>query len=305
MARTLTIPGVETVHTRETWEPNGIDNWYGDWYFRTYGDLRRSSAFHRQPAALDIGDVEYVATHYTSAIDLPDGDPDEIVGGVDGIRALLARSHYDYLTNRTNGGYTRNSDGKRFPGYPLGYSFAIDWLGGVWEINGWDYQPAATSGWNGKALAFLMLTDRADPGSDLMWKSHRALSREALRRGARIAPSRVWAHGWFADRTGTGTATACCGDALKAQIVAGMGDWTKHNDNQPDPEEPPMQRRYFTTPGSPTALWRTDDNLHAYRVEVDEWVAVGTPIGQRLTLEQARKFTYGVELSHDLIGLTS
>jgi hypothetical protein len=73
----------------------------------------------------------------------------------------------------------------------------------------------------------------------------------------------------------------------------------------PDPEEPDMARRYFTTPGSTTALWRTDDNLHAYRVEVDEWVAVGTPEGERLTLEQARKFTYGVELGHDLIGLAS
>jgi hypothetical protein len=257
MPRTLEIPGVDTVHPREVWEPNGVDNWFGTWYLNTYGDLRRASAFHRQPPALDIEQVEYVATHYTSAIDLPDGDPGEILDGIDGIRALLARSHYDYLVNRTGGGYTRNADGRRFPGYPLGYSFAIDWMGGVWEINGWDFRPAATNHWNEEALAFLMLTDRADPASEAMWRSHRMLSREALRRGARIAPERVWAHGWFAERTGTGTSTACCGPAVKAQIVAGHGDWTKHDQPNPtpDPEEPDMSKvRFCKVPGD-TALY--------------------------------------------------
>lgn len=253
----LTIPGVETVHPREVWEPNGVDNWYGTWYLNTYGDLRRADAFHRLPAGLDLSEVEYVATHYTSAIDIPDGDPDEILGGVDGIRALLARTQYDYLANRTGGSYRRTRgntpDGRIFPGYHLGYSFAIDWLGGVWEIQGWSFRPAATSGWNRKALAVLMLTDRADPGSELMWRSHRALSREALRRGARIAPSRVWSHGWFRERTGTGTATGCCGPALEAQIRAGLGDWALHTDNPTEEDsdmttEPKPYRAYDSRP---------------------------------------------------------
>jgi hypothetical protein len=229
------IPGVETFHPREVWEPNGIDAWYGKYLLGAYGDLRRASAFHRQPRTLDITGVTHIATHYTAAINLPDGDPNEIQSGVDGIRSLLAATHYSYLASRTDGGYRRLSDDRLFPGYPLGYSFAIDWLGGVWEINGWDYQPAATNQWNEEALAWLMLTDRADAGSELMWRSHRALSREALRRGAKIAPERVWSHGWFAERTGTGTPTGCCGDALEDQINAGLGDWTRHD----QPTEPP------------------------------------------------------------------
>ena len=231
-----TIPGVETFHPRTVWEPNGVDNWYGTWFLNTYGDLRRADAFHRTPPAMSIGNIRYVATHYTSAINLPDGDPGEILTGVDGIRALLARSTYDYLVNRTAGGYNRTRgntpDGRQFPGYPLGYNFAIDWLGGVWEMNGFDYKAAATSGWNTEALAVLMLTDRADQGSELMWRSHRHISREALRLGAQIVPERVWAHGWFQERTGKGTATACCGPALKSQIEAGLADWTIHHDNE-------------------------------------------------------------------------
>lgn len=276
MPRTLTIPGVETVHAREVWEPNGVDNWFGSYLLKAYGDLRRASAFHRKPAALDITKAEYVATHYTSAINLPDGDPGEILTGVDGIRALLARSTFDYLANRSGGGYTRSSDGKVFPGYPLGYSFAIDWLGGVWEINGWDYRPAATNNWNEEALAFLMLTDRADPGSDLMWKSHRALSREALRRGARIAPSRVWAHGWFKERTGSGTATGCCGPALMAQINAGLGDWTKHDQpTAPTPEEPDMPKYIKFTKGAGPA-YEVTGNLARY-LAPETWAAIGSP----------------------------
>lgn len=242
---TLTIPGVETYHPRASWEPNGVDPWYGDYLLRAYGDLRRDSAFHRTPASLWLPGVEYLAVHYTSAINLPDGDPGEILDGVDGIRALLARSTFDYLSNRTGGNYRRLSDGKVFPGYPLGYSFAFDWLGGVWEINGFDYRPAATSGWNNRALAFLMLTDRADPGSELMWQSFRAVAAEAQRRGAPIAPERVWPHGKFFAETGTGTQTACCGPALTAQIDAGYGDWTKDRPGDDDMTPLPTPRRTF------------------------------------------------------------
>ena len=231
------IPGVETYHRRSVWEPNGVDPWYGNWLLRAYGDLRRDSAFHRRPPELEITKVTRLAVHYTAAVNLPDGDPGEILTGIDGIRALLARSTFDYLSNRSGGGYERTSDGHWFKGYPLGYSFAIDWLGGVWEIQGWDYRPAATSGWNNSTLAILMLTDRADPATDLAWQSFRALAAEAKRRGARITPESVWSHGWFYERTGTGTPTGCCGDALEAQIEAGAGDWTvtplppeEHND---------------------------------------------------------------------------
>lgn len=234
---TLTIPGVETLHPRTEWEPGPGTP--------LFGDLRRGYAFHRTPASLWLPGIQYIATHYTGAVNIPDGDPGEILSGVDGIRNLLRNAHWDYLNNRSDGGYRRLSDNRWFPGYPLGYSFAFDWLGGVWEINGFDYQPAATSGWNNRALAFLMLTDRADPGSALMWRSHRAVAREALRRGARIAPERVWSHGWFAERTGTGTPTACCGGALEAQINAGYGDYTQDDTGDDDMITLPTPRRAF------------------------------------------------------------
>lgn len=170
-------------------------------------------------------------------MNLPDGDPGELVTGNDDIRRLLAAAHGDYLRNRTGGGYRRLSDGTWFPGYPLGYSFAYDWLGGVWEINGFDYLPAATSSHNRHTLAHLMLTDRHDPGSDLMWASMRAVCREAERRGAR-AKDRPLDHNGFRTEYGTGTATACCGDALRLQIAQGLGDMS-YDDSELEPPKPP------------------------------------------------------------------
>lgn len=64
-----------------------------------------------------------------------------------------------------------------------------------------------------------------------------------------------------------------------------------------------MARKYFTTPASKTALWRTDDGKHAYRVEPHEWAALGGPTGDRLTVEQAKRYEFGVGLPHDVIGL--
>lgn len=201
----LTIPGVETVHPREAWEPVGY---------------RMLTDFDRTPSSLNIYDVTRGVAHYTSAINLPDGDPGEILTGVDGIRRLLANTQIDYFHNRNSGGYTRKSDGRWFPGFPVGYSFAVDWLGGVWEIRGWDIYPAATGQHNSYTLPILFLTDRADAASDLMLRSARMIWREARRRGARMRND-PWAHGWFRERTGTGTFTACCGDAVKGQILDG------------------------------------------------------------------------------------
>lgn len=213
-----------TYHPRSVWEPD---------------QYQMASSFDRTPARLNPARIDRAAIHYTAAINIPDGDPNEIVGGIDGIRRLLAGITIDYYTNRTGGGYRRLSDRRWFPGYPFGYSFAIDWLGGIWEGRGFDFQPAATSGHNDHTIAILMLTDRADPGTELMWASARELQRETIRRGARLA-NRPWAHGWFAERTGQGTRTACCGAALKAQIDAGLGD-IDHPDTPPDNESNDMK----------------------------------------------------------------
>jgi hypothetical protein len=251
-----------TIHPRETWEPT---------------DLRRDTSFTRRPPALRIGNVTRIATHYTAAIDLPDGDPGEILDGIDGIRRLLAAAHNDYLRNRTGGGYTRISDGAFFPGYPLGYSFAFDWLGSVWEINGFDYLPAATSGWNSSTLAFLMLTDRADRGSDLMWASHREMARRARDFGAARLEDRPWPHRKFREVTGVGTATACCGDPLVAQIEDGLGDMS-YAEPQPMPPEGNMKDGLLRLKGWADVV-RVIDNvpmpLSGYAL--DACIAAGVP----------------------------
>lgn len=245
-----------TYHPRSVWEPD---------------QYQMASSFDRTPARLNPARIDRAAIHYTAAINIPDGDPNEIVGGIDGIRRLLAGITIDYYTNRTGGGYRRLSDRRWFPGYPFGYSFAIDWLGGIWEGRGFDFQPAATSGHNDHTIAILMLTDRADPGTELMWASARELQRETIRRGARLA-NRPWAHGWFAERTGQGTRTACCGAALKAQIDAGLGDLDHPETSPPTIPQPvpetdmPSHLKRYPKVGvfnGDTLLLLTDDDIPA------------------------------------------
>lgn len=201
----LTIPGVETVHERSAWEPVGY---------------RMALDFTRTPALLNPGSVDEDALHYTADDNLPDGDFGEFV---DQLPTYLAAITKSYLQNRSDGGYVRRSDGFYFPGYPIGYSFAVDWLGGVWVLRGWDYVPAATSGHNGHTIAILLLTDLADPGSDLMWRSVRCIRREAVRRKMRL-PNSPTGHGEFVVKYGTGTRTSCPGGPLLRQRDEGLGD---------------------------------------------------------------------------------
>lgn len=198
-----------TYHRRETWEPVAV---------------ARDRNLSKKPPLQVLANVTRRATHYTSAINLPDGDPGEILDGIDGIRQLLIRSNYDYLRNRSDGGYTSLITGEYFPGYPLGYSWAYDWLGGIWEINGIEFRPSATSMHNTYTKADLMLTDRNDPASQLMMRSVREVGRTLKQLGAVHLENRPWAHGWFKERTGTGTATVCCGYPVKEQINQGLLD---------------------------------------------------------------------------------
>lgn len=205
MPTNVTIPEVDVVFQRQDWEP---------------GNYEMDTDFHRTPSALQFDRVDRIATHYTAALDISDGDPGETQ---DQVRQLMANITVSYYNNKKNGGYQRLADGKWFPGFPFGYSFAVDHWGAVWVGRGWDFIPAATGGHNTHTIAILMLTDLKDPGSEAMWRSFRMISREAKRRGAPLHND-PWAHGWFAERLGYGTPTGCCGDALKAQINAGLGN---------------------------------------------------------------------------------
>lgn len=202
----MIIPGVETVHERSAWEPVGY---------------RMAEDFTRTPPKLIIPNVDRGAIHYSAAIDVPDGDFGEYENQ---IPPWLAAITISYLTNRTaTPGYTRKSDGKVFPGYPIGYSTAHDWLGGVWILRGFDFLPAATNGHNDHTFACLLITDRHGHGTDEMWASVRHTLRYVRRLGGRVA-DRPWGHGEFKLNTGTGTATACPGEDNLADVHAGKGD---------------------------------------------------------------------------------
>lgn len=200
-----TIPGVETIHERSAWEPIGY---------------RMGLDFTRVPPLLNPYSVDEDALHYTADDDLPDGDFGEFIQQ---LPAYLAAITINYLRTRSDGGYVRRSDGFYFPGYPIGYNFAVDWLGGVWVLRGWDFVPAATNGHNGHTIAILLLTDLADPGSDLMWRSIRCIRREAVRRKMKL-PNRPLGHGEFRTKYGVGTPTACPGHRILRQRDQGLGD---------------------------------------------------------------------------------
>lgn len=219
----LTIPGVETVHPREWWEQDGY----------RITDMTRLPTPYR-PANVDRGVV-----HYTAARNVPDGDPGENV--TTSIIDRLRASQRDYLINRTGGGYTRRSDNRYFPGYHLGYSFLIDYLGGVTELRGWDYLPAATNQHNDHTVALLCFVDWQDKGTELMWESLRAITREARRRSGRTTTfnPQLIDHGGLTIESGKGTPTQCSGDGLRAQLPT-HGNIDADYDPQP-PEDDDMQ----------------------------------------------------------------
>lgn len=214
------IPGVAVYHPRSEWESP---------------KLAMASSFTRQPPALVIGDVSQMVYHYTAATNLPDGDVGE---SVDQIPARLAASQLDYLANRNvEPGYRQKPEhgGKLYPGYPLGYSFMVDWLGGVWELRGFDFRPAATNQHNHYTIAVLFYTDGANPGTEAQWAAARAIGRETRRRANRADFSPVFrSHGEMRELTGIGTATACAGAGLESQApTLGRLDYQPSEDDMP------------------------------------------------------------------------
>lgn len=262
------IPGVETLHARSVWEPVGY---------------RMADDFTRIPTLYVPRNVTRGVAHYTGAMNVPSGDPGEDPHSIAG---FLARATIDYLTNRTGGGYKRKSDGVFFPGYPLGYSFGVDWLGGVWTIRGFDFLPAATNQHNDYTVAVLMFVDSADKAPPLMWQSTRAIVREARRRSGRVDFNPLGTdHGTVRIETGTGTATACAGAGIRSQLI------TEFNIDKDEP----MAVSYFKLAGvNPLTVWATSDGLIAVRLEEGEVNARGVdPFNLPVLPEtEAVKFRY-------------
>lgn len=175
------VPGAHTVHSRESWQ---------DPRYPVFGP------------ADNPADNDTVAIHYTAADDLIDGDPGE---HAEDLPAYMRSMQKSYVLNR---------------GYSLGYLWAVDWLGGIWQIRGWEYQSAANKDHNGHTWPILVLVDGADPATPEAVASIRLLVAEAERRAGR--PQKIKGHGQLRIESGVGTATACPGVGLQAQINAGV-----------------------------------------------------------------------------------
>lgn len=139
--------------------------------------------------------IDTTPLHYTAADDLIDGDPGE---SAEDLPAYLRAMQRSYVTVRK---------------YSLGYNFAVDWIGGVWEIRGFDIACAANRGWNHRSVAILCLVDGQDPMTPEAVESVRRLLAEIDRRAGRATIVRP--HSEIG-------ATQCCGDGIRAQIAAGL-----------------------------------------------------------------------------------
>lgn len=167
------IPGVQTFHPRESW----VDPRYP------------ITGPADNPANNDM-----VVIHYTAADNLIDGDPGEHASNLPAYMRSMQRS---YVTNR---------------GYSLGYLFAVDWLGGVWQIRGWDIQSAANKGHNDHTWPVLVLVDGDDEATPEAAASIRAIVAEAQRRAGR--PQKISGHRDIGS-------TTCPGAGLYRQVKDG------------------------------------------------------------------------------------
>ncbi len=174
--------------------------------------------------------IDTDSVHYTAALNLIDGDLGEFVYN---IPPYLRAIHRDYLNNRPQ----FNSAGvKTSSGYSIGYNFAVDWLGGVWELRGWDIRCAANAGHNDHTVAILCLVDGADALTDEALASIRWIVAETERRAKR--QTAIKGH----QQIGS---TACPGAGIMTQIRAGkLSPRWIDPDAKPapvEPEKPPTQ----------------------------------------------------------------
>jgi hypothetical protein len=170
----------------------------------------RSTWVHPAPPitgpAMRLENVDTVAIHYPAG-NTPDGDPTDRLE----VDAYLRSIQLDYTKNR---------------GYSIGYNFAFDWRGDVWQLRGWDLACAANKGHNAHTVAFLMLVDQDQPATVAQLEAARGYVAELGRRTGR--PIVVTGHGQLA-----GAATACPGAGLREQIAAGLFN--------PQPTNPPTE----------------------------------------------------------------
>lgn len=215
------IPGVETIHRRWSWQP-------------VFAPITGPSILW--------GEVSEGTAHHPGVDEVPSGDIHE---HADDVRAFLVAAQLDYHRNR---------------GYSLGYSWAVDWLGGAWEIRGWDLRAAANPGRkrnpdelpslnaNRWTIPVLYIVDNGEGPTVEACATGRAIYREARRRCARPSAfrARPRPHDYY-DWTG-------CPGGVRRAIDAGLLDITY---SEPAPsvpsipsEEDDMQRSLIQENGS-------------------------------------------------------
>lgn len=186
--------------------------------------------------AIDWTRITDVAIHYTADDDLIDGDPGEYADQLD-----------DYLRGI-------QIDYERRRGYSIGYNAAVDWLGGDWELRGWDIRCAANRPVNLTTWAILVLVDGNDMATPYAAAKIRRLVAEAERRARREL--RITGHGQL-----PGASSQCPGSGLRAQIALGEFSprWQPFPPPTPPelaPEADPMYYLTSPTPGvRPDLIW--------------------------------------------------
>lgn len=188
----IVIPGIATLHQRQTWE----DPRY---------PVKQSGQ-----SSINWTLIDTSVPHYTAALNLPDGDPGE---NASQLSAYMRAVQQDYLLNR---------------GYSIGYNFAIDWLGGVWECRGFDIKCAANADHNTHTIAILCLVDGNDPLTSLGVQSMRAIIADVNRRAKKVTA--IVGHGQLQNPNHP---TGCPGSGVREQIATGL-----YNPIQPIPPDP-------------------------------------------------------------------
>lgn len=169
-------------HRRSDWEnPN-----------QTVADNTNSGPF-------PWGTADKIVIHYTGAVDVPDGDPDELPWE-EHVEAYLRAIQNDYVTNR---------------GYSIGYNCLVTQDGDDWELRGTTFQAAANKGRNSETFTILVFVDGVDRCSDAAVIKIRQIVE------------------WFRSQSPFGLnvqikghrdigATACPGAGVYNQIIAGV-----------------------------------------------------------------------------------
>lgn len=170
----------------------------------------------RSSNRFEWSDVDVVVAHYTAADDLIDGDPGEHADELDN---YLRSTQHHYLTAR---------------GYSIGYNLALDWLGGIWELRGDDYECAANAGANPRAFAVLCLVD----GDDRLTNHAAASFRRIVELARRKSPLDVdvTGHGLLPETT---SGTLCPGAGIRLDLALGLLD--SDTFNPPAPPAPPPE----------------------------------------------------------------